>query len=138
MYSSAHGGATAKAPSTGWASPDLENIFSQTIPRENQHTRSDSPLPPSPNKPDSSTQSLSGGGIAGITLGAVVFMVIMTSGVLVWLRRRRKIPNDAPGSPANEQKNPELEGFGLHELDQLQAQPQEMAGSEVITNATMN
>ena len=133
MFSSSHGGASAKAPSSGWASGDLEIIFGQTIPRDNQNSRNNSP--PSFNANDSITRSLSSGGIAGITIGAIVFMAIMASGVLVWLRKRQRLPMVVPDSSVNKQQYSELEGSVLHQLNQPQVPPQEMAGSEVIKKA---
>ena len=42
---------------------------------------------------------------------------------------------EVPDSSVNKQQNSELEGSVLHQLNQPQVPPQEMAGSEVIKKA---
>ncbi|KAI1389346.1 uncharacterized protein F4822DRAFT_398018 [Hypoxylon trugodes] len=129
------GGATLKAPSTGWDSQDLETIFSQTMPRDTSSSD-----PKLSNTPDSTTTpvlsnevgGLTQGGIAGIAIAAAVVVIAAIVGMLVWFKRKRaKVEKDPIIIPENDWQKPELEAVNnvRHELDNPETRPCEVPGS---------
>ncbi|KAI1380774.1 hypothetical protein F4677DRAFT_441107 [Hypoxylon crocopeplum] len=141
------GGADLKAPSSGWDSEDLADIFRQTVPRDTYVASNEGSPPSNPSLNPTNTpqdnaapSNLSGGAIAGIVIGVAVAIVAILFGVLAWLRKG-KMSNPqpqaytsmVPGAGGPQWQKPELDAVyaARHELDAQQALVPEVHGSEV-------
>lgn len=122
---SASGGATILKPSGGWASPELEKVFSAKFDAAlldsavgSQADTTESP----PNISGSGSGGLSGGAIAGIVIGAIFGVAIVVLGILFLYRRTRKkrIAGDIQeigSAAAIHRENKELPDSGIVEME---------------------
>ena len=120
-------------PDGGWDSDELKDIFSKTVPRDPDPS-SQSTVPPTgtttiDGNDDSGGRSIGTGGIAGITIGAVVVVVAVTISLL-WLKRKQPKSLELPVTPGYQQPQ-ELDTSDTtpHELDHADARPHELPDS---------
>ncbi|KAL2822885.1 hypothetical protein BJX63DRAFT_426722 [Aspergillus granulosus] len=88
------------------------------------------PSPPSIPDNDSSSDSLSGGAIAGIVVGVVGGIAIVVVGVFLLMKRRRQRQNLVPGSAPAELAHETPPKQQIHEVDGIgvkQQSPQELS-----------
>jgi hypothetical protein len=99
---SSTGGATIKAPTNGWTTPQLADIFLTTP------TNSSIAMLPGSNKQSTSTNKT--GIIAGVTVGGIIIIIFVVVG-LIWCFYPELIPKScrkrgAPQNPAPEKFAP--------------------------------
>jgi hypothetical protein len=80
-----------KGPAT-WDTTDLISLFSQTYYADQRTATRTDIATPTPTTNDAPRENMSGEAIGGITVGAIVAMLIVIGAVVLWLKKRRGQP----------------------------------------------